>query len=159
MNRMGSAIVLIILGLIVMAFPLLGVVPAAVITGFVVLIFGLGLLLSGIYEMEENMGVGLAGLILGIIALVLGIGIIINPALFSFIAGFLVFIVGFFLLLAGIMALLMKDGDGKWSGIAAIVIGILYMIVGNFVSNPIYLGILIAIWLLITGILMLFQKD
>jgi len=158
MQKMGSAIVLIILGLIVMAFPLLGVIPAAVLTGFVVLIFGLGLLLSGISEMDTSMGVGLVELILGIIALVLGIGIIVNPALFAFIAGLIVFIVGLFLLIAGIMIVFTSDSN-KWNGYVAIIIGILYMIVGNFVSNPIYLGMLIGLWLLIMGILMLFQKD
>ena len=157
MQKMGSAIVLIILGLIVLAFPLLGVIPTAVLTGFVVLIFGLGLLLSGISEMDTSMGVGLVELILGIIALVLGIGIIVNPALFAFIAGLIVFIVGLFLLIAGIMIVLTTDNN--WNGYIAIIIGILYMIVGNFVSNPIYLGILIGLWLLIMGIMMLFQKD
>ena len=57
MQKTGYAIVLIILGLIVMAFPLLGVIPAAVLTGFVVLIFGLGLLLSGISEMDRQVWV------------------------------------------------------------------------------------------------------
>lgn len=158
MQKTGYAIVLIILGLIVMAFPLLGVIPAAVLTGFVVLIFGLGLLLSGISEMDTSMGVGLIELILGIIALVLGIGIIVNPALFAFIAGLIVFIVGLFLLIAGIMIVFTSDNN-DWNGYVAIIIGILYMIVGNFVSNPIYLGILIGLWLLIMGIMMLFQKD
>ena len=157
MQKMGSAIVLIILCLIVMAFPLLVVIPSAVLTGFVVLIFGLGLLLSGISEMDTSMGVGLVELIFGIIALVLGIGIIVNPALFAFIACLIVFIVGLFLLIACIMIVLTTDNN--WNGYIAIIIGILYMIVGNFVSNPIYLGILIGLWLLIMGIMMLFQKD
>jgi membrane protein HdeD len=159
MQKMVSAIVLIVLGLIVLAFPLLGVVPAALITGFVVLIFGLGLIFNGISEMEENMGIGLTELLLGIMAFVLGIGITVNPGLFAMFISFIVFIVGLFLLIAGIMVLLTKSDDQKWNGVLAIIIGILYMIMGNFVSNPIYLGILIAIWLIISGILMLFQKD
>ena len=159
MQKMVSAIVLIVLGLIVLAFPLLGVVPAALITGFVVLIFGLGLIFNGISQMEANMGIGLTEVILGIIAFVLGIGITANPGLFAMFIGFMVFIVGLFLVIAGIIILLTKSDDQKWNGILAIIIGILYMIVGNFVSNPIYLGLLIAIWLIIMGIMMLFQND
>ena len=158
MEKMGNAIVLIVLGLIVLAFPILGVIPAALITGFVVLMFAVGLLLSGTSEMEENMGMGLIKVVLGIIALVLAIGVLLNPGLFAVFLGFMVFIVGLFLVIAGIMSFFASD-DQRMNGILAIIIGILYMVIGNFVSNPIYLGILIGLWLLITGILMAFQKD
>lgn len=159
MQKMGSAIVLIILGLIVLAFPLLGVVPAAVITGFLVLIFGLGLLFGGITEMGESAGLGILEIILGVIALVLGIGFIFNPGLFAFLAGLLIYIIGIFLVVVGIIGVVTKAGNSRWNGVVAIIIGLLYMIVGAYVSNPIYLGILIGLWLLIMGIIMLFQKD
>ncbi len=160
MQKMGSAIVLIILGLIVLAFPLIGVVPAAVITGFLVLILGLGLLLGGIIEMGESAGLGILEIILGIIALILGIGFIFNPALFSFVAGLIVYIVGIFLIIVGIVGIISKAGNTRWNGVVALIIGILYVIVGSlFASNPVYLGILIGLWLLIMGIMMLFSND
>jgi uncharacterized membrane protein HdeD (DUF308 family) len=160
MQKMGSAIVLIILGLIVLAFPALGVVPVAVITGFLVLILGLGLLLGGIMEMGESAGLGILEIILGIIALVLGIGFIFNPSLFSFVAGLIVYLVGLFLIIVGIVGMITKAGNSRWNGVVALIIGILYVVVGSlFASNPIYLGILIGIWLLIMGIMMLFQRD
>ena len=52
-TKKGSASVLIVLGLIVLAFPLLGIVPIALITGFLVLILGFGLLFGGIIELGE----------------------------------------------------------------------------------------------------------
>jgi membrane protein HdeD len=160
MQKMGSAIVLIILGLIVLAFPLLGVVPAAVLTGFLVLILGLGLLFGGIMEMGESAGLGILEIILGIIALVLGIGFIFNPSLFSFVAGLIVYIVGLFLIIVGIVGIITKAGNSRWNGVIALIIGLLYVAVGTlFASNPIYLGILIGLWLLIMGIMMLFQSD
>ena len=117
---MGSAIILIILGLIVMAFPLIGVVPAAVITGFLVLILGLGLLFGGIAEMGESVSLGILEVILGIIALVLGIGFIFNPALFSFVAGLIVWIVGIFLIIVGIVGIFTKAGNSRWNGVLAL---------------------------------------
>ena len=160
MQKMGSAIILIILGLIVLAFPILGVVPAAVITGFLVLILGMGLLFGGIAEMGESAGLGIIEIILGIIALILGIGFIFNPALFSFVAGVIVYLVGIFLIIAGIMGIVTKAGNSRWNGVVALIIGLLYIIVGAaFASNPLYLGILIGLWLLIVGIMMLFQRD
>jgi uncharacterized membrane protein HdeD (DUF308 family) len=160
MQKMGSAIILIILGLIVLAFPLIGVVPAAVITGFLVLVLGLGFLFAGISEMGESAGLGILEIILGIIALVLGIGFIFNPGLFSFVAGLIVWIVGIFLIIAGIVGIITKAGNSRWNGVLALIIGLLYVIVGSlFASNPVYLGILIGLWLLIMGIMMLFTKD
>jgi uncharacterized membrane protein HdeD (DUF308 family) len=160
MQKMGSAIILIILGLIVLAFPLIGVVPAAVITGFLVLILGLGLLFGGIAEMGESASLGILEIILGIIALILGIGFIFNPALFSFVAGLIVWIVGIFLIIVGIVGIFTKAGNSRWNGVLALIIGLLYVIVGSlFASNPVYLGVLIGLWLLIMGIMMLFSND
>ena len=160
MQKMGSAIILIILGLIVLAFPLLGLVPAAVLTGFIVLFLGLGLLLGGISEMGESAGLGILEIILGIIALILGIGFIFNPALFAFVAGLIVYIVGIFLIIVGLVGMISKSGGSRWNGVIAFIIGILYIVLGALVAtDPVVLGILIGLWLLIMGIMMLFQKD
>ena len=159
MQRTGSALVLIILGLIVLAFPLLGVIPFSVLTGVTLLFLGIGLLLTGISLIGESLAMGIIELILGILALILGIGFIFNPDLFSFVAALFVFIAGIFLIITGIGALAAKAGGSRWNGLAALILGILYLIVAVYVADPLFLGILIGLWLLITGIIMLFQKD
>jgi len=160
MQKMGSAIILIILGLIVLAFPLIGLVPAAVLTGFLVLIFGLGLLFGGIAEMGESAGLGILEIILGIIAFILGIGFIFNSALFSFAVAWIVIIVGLFLIIVGLIQMISKSGGSRWTGLVPLIIGILYIVLGYFVkTDPLVLGILIGLWLLIMGIMMLFQRD
>lgn len=159
MQRVGSALVLIILGLIVLAFPLLGVIPLAVLTGVAVLFLGIGLILTGINSMSSSATMGIIELILGILAIILGIGFIFNPALFSFVAAVFVFIGGIFLIIAGIAGVATKAGGNRWTGVLALVLGIIYVIVAVFVANPLYLGILIGLWLLITGIIYLVQKD
>jgi membrane protein HdeD len=159
MENKGTAILLIILGLIILAVPILGLIPLSLITGFIVLFLGLGLILSGIATMGESAGMGILEIILGIIALVLGIGFIFNPGLFSWLVGFIVWIVGLFLIIAGIIGLISGAGGNRWNGAIALIIGILYVIIGTLVANPQVLGALIGLWLLITGILMLFMKD
>ncbi|MGZ7160122.1 MAG: DUF308 domain-containing protein [Methanobacterium sp.] len=159
---MGSkawGIILIILGLIVLFFPLLGLIPLAWITGFIVLFLGIGLLFAGFAEMGESAGLGILEIILGIIALILGFGFIIYPSLFSWLVGFIVWIVGLFLIIAGIIGIFSKAGGSRWNGIIAIIIGLIYVIVGYFVANPYILGALIGLWLIITGIVMLFAKE
>lgn len=159
MGKNAIAAILIILGLIVLFCPILGIIPLSLITGFIVLFLGLGLLIAGISGMGESAGFGILGIILGIIALILGIGFIVNPGLFSWLVGFIVWIVGLFLIIVGILGLLSGTGGNRWNGIIAIIIGILYLIVGSLVADPLILGALIGLWLLITGIIMLFVKD
>ncbi|WJI09216.1 DUF308 domain-containing protein [Methanobacterium sp. CWC-01] len=159
MQKTGTALVLIILGLVVLAFPLLGLIPLSLITGFLVLILGIGLLIGGIIQIGESAGLGILEIILGIIALILGIGFIFNPGLFSWLVGFIVWIVGLFLILAGIIGILSKSGGSRWNGVIAIIIGAVYVIVGTWIKDPVILGALIGLWLLISGIIMLFMKE
>jgi len=159
MQKNSLAIVLIILGIIVLAFPLLGLIPIAILTGLGVAFLGIGLLLAGFSDREENTGLGLLEIVLGIIALVLGLGFILNPGLFSFVAGLIVYMAGLFLVIVGVVALFTKAGGSRWNGVIAIIIGLIYLILGYLVSDPFYLGILIGLWLLLTGILTLIQKD
>ena len=104
MQKNTLAIVLIILGIIVLAFPLLGLVPISILTGLGVAFLGIGLILAGFSDRVESSGLGLLEIVLGIIALVLGLGFILNPGLFSFVAGLLVAMAGLFLLIIGIVA-------------------------------------------------------
>ena len=157
-KKIGSALVLIVLGVIIIAFPVLGVVPFAVLTGLAVLFLGVGLIAAGLTTLDENRGMGAVELTLGVLAIILGIGFIFNPSLFSFVAAVFVFIAGLFLIVSGIVALSTRVGGNIWTGLIAIILGIIYLLVAVFIANPFYLGLLIGLWLLITGIMMLFQK-
>jgi uncharacterized membrane protein HdeD (DUF308 family) len=158
-QKTGTALVLIILGLMVLAFPMLGTIPVSVIYGFIILLLGIGLIVAGLFEMGENAALGTLELILGIIALVLGVGCIFHPGLFSRVLGFLVWIIGLFLVFAGIFGAIVKTGGSRWNGVAAIVIGLLFMVFGHFMANPVILGALIGLWLIIAGISMLVVKE
>lgn len=149
----------IILGIIVLAFPMVGVIAASVITGFAVLMIAIWLLVMSISQMEVSKIAGILNLILGIIVLILGIGLIFNPALFSFLAAFVLYLAGIFLILAGIISLAARSEYkfAAWGGVIGIVLGIIYIILGTYAFNPIYLGFLIGIWLVINGILLFFE--
>jgi uncharacterized membrane protein HdeD (DUF308 family) len=159
MQKKQGALILILIGMIVLAFPIIGLFPFSLITGLIISIIGISLLLGGIVEIGESSGLGISGIILGIIALILGIGFIINPALFSFVASLLVFIAGFILLGIGIVTITGKFGGDRSSGVVSLILGIIYLIIATLVSDPAILGTLIGLWILITGFLMLFQKE
>jgi uncharacterized membrane protein HdeD (DUF308 family) len=157
MLKMGVALILIILGLIVMAFTLLGLVSVAVLSGFLVLMLGIGFILTGISKMGENdAALGIFLFILGIIALILGIGFIFNSALFAWVVGFIVWIIGLFLIIEGIARILSKTG-GRSCGFKDIIFGVIILFVGLFLATYTWLlGVLIGLWLLTTGIRMLY---
>jgi len=159
MGKNATAILLIILGLIVLALPLLGLITVSVLTGFAVAILGIGLIIFGYRDMKTSSALGILEIILGIIALILGLGFIINPVLFSFVAGLLIYIAGLFLVIAGLVGIFAMKGETRWNGVITLVIGLIYLLLGYLVSNPFYLGILIGIWLLLVGIMVLFQKE
>lgn len=157
MKKIGSALVLIVLGLIIIAFPILGVVPFSILTGLAILFLGVGLLAVGITSMGENRGLGIASLVLGILAIILGLGFIFIPGWFSFAAAIFVFIAGILLIIAGIAAIASRIEGGLYGGLISLILGIIYIIIAIYIKDPLYLGVLIGLWLLITGILTLFQ--
>ncbi len=159
MQKNALAIILIILGLIVLAVPMLGILPFSVLTGLGVAFLGIGLILAGFSDRNVSSGLGLLEIVLGIIALILGLGFILNPSLFSFVAGLIVALAGLFLVITGIVSVFSQSGGSRWNGVIAIIIGLIYLVFGYIIKNPSYLGILIGLWLLVTGIIMIFQKD
>jgi membrane protein HdeD len=152
MQKMGTALSLIILGLIVIAFPLLGVIPVALLSGFLILMVGIGLILAGTSEMGEGVTLGIPLLILGFFTLILGIGFIFNPTLFAWLVGFFVWIIGLILIITGIVRILSKSGDNR-CGFKDIIFGILILLVGLLLTSyPWLLGVLIGLWLITTGL-------
>ena len=159
MQKMGIALILIIIGLIVIFFPLLGLVPIAIISGFLILMVGIGLILAGIKEIGESEGaiLGIRLIILGIIALILGIGFTFNPASFAWLVGFIIWIIALFLIIEGIIRILAKTGDNR-CGLKDIIIGIIILFVGLYLTNYTWLlGILVGLWLITSGTRMLYN--
>jgi uncharacterized membrane protein HdeD (DUF308 family) len=154
MKNTVLGILAIILGLIVLAFPLAGLVAASVLTGFVLLMIAVWLLIVGGAQLEVSKKAGIMNLILGIIVLIVGIGLIFSPALFAFLAGFLLYLAGIFMIIAGIISLASRNEfkNATWAGVLGIILGLLYIILGTLAFDPVYLGVLIGVWLVINGI-------
>ena len=54
MQKIAIALILIVLGLIEISFPFLGLIPIAVLSGFLALMLGFGLIVTGIFKIGEN---------------------------------------------------------------------------------------------------------
>lgn len=150
-------ILAIILGIFVMAFPLFSVFTASVLAGLAIIFLGIWLLVQSFGTWSASKGVSIAYLILGIIAIVGGIGLFGHVMAFSFLASFWLYFVGIFLIISGIMSFFTQEGTaGKGVGGLGVILGILYIILGAYAWNPVYLAFLIGFWLIIQGISLFF---
>ncbi|MEN4017926.1 MAG: DUF308 domain-containing protein [Methanobacterium sp.] len=150
-------ILAVILGILVIAFPLFRVFTASVLAGFAIIFLGIWVLVQSLGVWSTSKAGSVAYLILGLIAIIGGIGLFGNILAFSFLASFWLFFAGFFLIIAGIMSLFAKEGTvTKGSGGLGVILGILYIILASYAWNPYYLAVLIGIWLIIEGIALFF---
>ena len=156
MNKQTTiSIIAIILGIITIAFPLFGVIAASDILGLSVLLLAIFLLTNGVSEVDYNTTRGLLNIILGIVMLIISLGLIFNPSIFAFLTALTIYLAGIFLIIIGLIVIVGNRDNkyGFWMGILGIVLGVIYIIIGTYINNPIVLGSLIGIWLLITGVL------
>ena len=154
------SIIAIILGILIIAFPMLGVIAASDILGLSVLLLSIFLLANGVSEVEYNTTRGLINTILGILMLIISLGLIFNPSIFAFLTALTIYLAGIFLIIIGLI-IIVGNRDNKygfWMGILGIVLGVIYIILGTYIKDPLILGSLIGIWLLVTGVLNLLDN-
>jgi uncharacterized membrane protein HdeD (DUF308 family) len=143
-------ILAIILGILVIAFPLFSVFTASALAGFAVILLGIWLVVQSFGVWEKSKAASIAYLILGLIAIIGGIGLFGSILAFSFLVSFWLYFVGFFMVISGIMSLFTKEGTaGKG-------VGGIGIILGTFAWNPYYLALLIGLELIFDGIALFF---
>ena len=147
----------IILGLLIIIFPVMGIVGVNGLISLSVLLVSIYLLIVGTSIIDYNKTGALLNLLLGLILLLLSIFLIYNPAFLGVIAGLTLYIAGIMLIVVGLVSLINNRSTryGFYIGIAGVVLGLLYLIIGTFITDPIVLGTLIGAWLVISGILKL----
>lgn len=150
----------IILGIFIIAFPMFGVIGVSAILGLSVLFLAIYSLMVGIAIIDYNTTGSILDLILGMLLLILSIGLIFNPSLLGILTELSLYIAGTILIIGGLVALLNNRSSryGFYIGIIGIILGVLYIIIGTYLSNPIILGSFIGIWLIINGILKLIDR-
>lgn len=150
----------IILGIFIITFPIFGVVGISAILGLSVLFLAIYSFMVGISIIDYNTSGSILDLILGMLLLLLSIGLIFNPALLGILTELSLYIAGIILIIGGLVALLNNRSSryGFYIGIVGIILGVLYIIIGTYLANPIILGSFIGIWLIINGVLKLMDR-
>lgn len=149
------SIIVILLGLITLIFPILGFISTSDILGLSVLLLSIFLLVFGSANIEYEKAKSIAYIILGIIMLFLAISMIFNPYLISFLMAISVYLSGLLLILIGIIVIITARDNhyNFWTGIIGVLMGAAYIVIATYIDNPIILGSLIGIWLIIAGVL------
>jgi uncharacterized membrane protein HdeD (DUF308 family) len=147
-------ILAIILGLIVIAFPFIGVKSLDVLTGIALIFVGIWLIVQSITIWDKNPAAGISDFILAIFAILFGIVFVADIKLFEFFTFLALYIVGFFMLLTGIVTIFSGKGiKGKAMGVIGIILGVIYLIISTSMNNLLYLAALIGAFLIIAGIM------
>lgn len=160
MNDMRSVfigVLAIILGLIVIIFPLISVTTFSVLAGLGVIFLGIWFIFQAYKNWNKSLAAVVANLIIAFFAIAFGIVFIVNVQTLSFVVFLALYIVGFFLIISGLSALVSGSGiKERGVGVLGVVLGIVYMIIGAFVGNPFYLAIILGAFLIIAGIMEIF---
>ncbi|RAP47784.1 MAG: hypothetical protein BZ135_01525 [Methanosphaera sp. rholeuAM6] len=155
-NGKNNAIIMIILGIIALVFPLISTGTIGVLIGAIVLILAISLMINGIFQLSVSRLYGIFSILFGLLCLIFAYQLIFNPAVVSAIIGIIIYLFGILLIIIGIISIL---GPFRLIGITTIIFGIITLLVGSSVQDPKVLGTIIGIWLIISGIIALFDKD
>jgi len=150
----------IIFGLIIIIFPIMGLIGVGSLIGLSVLLMSIYLFVVGVSIIDYNTSGAILNLIMALILLFVSFGLIFNPMLLGFLTEITMYIAGIMLIVVALVSLINNRTSryGFYIGIAGIVLGLLYIVIGTYLSNPIILGALIGIWLVISGVLNLLDN-
>ena len=148
----------ILLGIIVIVFPLISIVTVNAIAGIGIIFVGIWILIKSLKN--ESIAAGVAGLIVAVFAIMMGIVFIGDIKAFEFFTFIALYVVGFFLALAGLESLISGKGSkGRAIGALGIILGILFVVIGTYAANPLVLAALIGAFLIIAGLIEIFAPQ
>jgi uncharacterized membrane protein HdeD (DUF308 family) len=157
MKNKFISLLAMILGLIIIIFPIMGLIGVADLIGLSILLISIYLLVVGVAIIDYNKTGAILDLVLGMVLLFLSICLIFNVGIFGFLAQITLYLAGIMLIVVGLVSLInnRQSRYGFYIGIAGVVLGLLYIVIGTYIADPIILGTLIGLWLVISGILRL----
>jgi uncharacterized membrane protein HdeD (DUF308 family) len=148
----------ILLGIIVIVFPLISIFTVNAIAGIGIIFVGIWILIKSLKN--ESIAAGVAGLIVAVFAIMMGIVFIGDIKAFEFFTFIALYVVGFFLALAGLESIISGKGSkARAIGALGIILGILFVVIGTYAANPLVLAALIGAFLIIAGLLEIFAPQ
>lgn len=152
-------VLMVILGLMVIIFPLMIIFTFSVLTGIGIIFLAIWLFLQSFRIWDKNLAAGIADMALAFLALAFGIIFIGNIKGFEFMIFMAMYIASFFLILTGLVELFSAESfNGKVTGASGVIFGLLFLLLGTYVGNLLVLAAIIGAFLIILGIMEFFEK-
>ena len=153
MGNKYISLIAIILGIIILVFPLTGVIETSALIGLSIFVISIFLLIMSGNMLNNNKIKAIISLIIGILLLILSIAVIFDVGSFSSLTQVLLYLGAITFIIVGAY-LLRNNRDtkiGLYLGITGVILGIIYIIIASFVTSQVIYGILIGLWLIIAG--------
>ncbi len=152
MENKFISLIAIILGIIILVFPLTGVIETNTVIGVSIFVISIFLLVMGGNLLNNNKIRAFISLIIGIFLLILSIAVIFDVSSFSFLTQVLLYLGALTFIISGAYLLINQDTKfGFYPGVIGIVLGLIYIVASTFVTANIIHGVLIGLWLIIAG--------
>ena len=154
-----SGLITIIVGLLLMIFPIFSSDFISVIVGLSLIFFGLSVLVTGLRSDTSNSKTMM--IVIGIVAIIFGILFLFFIDSLSFLVGLQFYIVGFIMIVFGITGLFSKKSRvSAFSSILVLIMGIVLIALGVYSLNqPIFIAIIIGAVLIIEGVVQLISDQ
>lgn len=151
-NNKGLGVLGIILGIIVIAFPVFSELAGSILAGLGLIFLGIWLMALSFDNWGYNNLASLAALVVSIAFILIGVTFIGNVILFELLLDAAFYLVGFLLITSGIILLIKKeDFFNKIVGFIGIITGFLYFIMAYTQFNPEFLALVLGLWLIFGG--------
>lgn len=153
-NKTILGIIAVILGILIIAFPIASQLVLSVFAGLGFFILGIYYLLEGASFWQSSKWSSAGYIILGILGIILGFMLFLDVFLFDVLIAFYIYIIGFMLLIAGILGLVSRyENISKASSAIMLILGIVVVAIGFLaIENPLFVSLIIGISLILDGI-------
>ncbi|MDR0912648.1 MAG: DUF308 domain-containing protein [Methanobrevibacter sp.] len=160
-NKNLLGILMVIFGLVLMAFPFITETVLSVLAGISFLILGIYFIMSGVGVFDSSKISSILNIIFGIFSFILGLFLMGNIILFNFIASFYIIVFGVLYIISGLSGVFTRVTPfGRGSSIVLLILGILTIVLGYFaLIDPIFIAIILGVGLIIDGVAFLFAKS
>jgi len=151
-----AGLVSLILGVIFIISPVSGVTAISILTGLVLTALGVWMLLNGLMA-RKYMEVSILWMVFSLIALAVGLILAFRVVLINQIAGAWFYVTGVLLIVAGVMILSAgyENYIKRNAGIISAIFGLIYIIAGFLAFNPVFIGVLVGLILVLHGVMVL----
>ena len=149
-------ILLIILGVLFIAYPLASAGVVSIMAGLTLISFGLVVMFNAFTLWSIASGRSIIELIMGFLLILLGFLFFVDLAPLAFLTAYNFYLIAIILIVLGILGIIYGEGTLKWSSALVLIFGIIFFIMGILsISNPLFIVILIGVCLIVRGVIFL----